>query len=445
MMKMTRMVEITQEYDEDEEEEQERDDVNPSQPTATPHYQINTNSIPAVPHQQQQQQRRRPPSTVATTTTTTPTATDNTTALTTFQPKSKFKFWFLSDQESTTPTAATAATTNMAGMNERHHQSMQMVVPKSQQPLSPSVSNGDPSLLQCLPNISHETNRERYDLYQHVHDIECRLTQLTADLAQECMNFDSDMKQRTEESFLYNHTTISNMDLHTFLNSNATTTTDLTTEAEAVQGTTTAALQHMNQTKHWMMLEQRISSLDAQMTHAVHVQLSDYKNQHFLQTIQDILHTNLPNSIQKDQEHRTKFEQYMLQQWESIVGSIARRFAEERATRTVALQTIMEELQQLQHNIQQQQQQQHHPSMMATNNNTTMDLLAITTHENSNYDYDPKYNDQYQQIREQMRTLHQHLEHEKLQRHETDQQIRALLLHRTEMLQQAIIETFVTE
>ena len=48
----------------------------------------------------------------------------------------------------------------------------------------------------------------------------------------------------------------------------------------------------------------------------------------------------------------------------------------------------------------------------------------------------------YHDIQVQIRQLHQHILQEQQIRHEHDEQVRALLLHRTELLQQAILETF---
>jgi hypothetical protein len=289
--------------------------------------------------------------------------TERSTALTVPSSQSKFQFWFLPTNDSATQKppslkSAAASPTAAASLN--------------------------------LPDVSQETNRRRHDLYQNLHDLECRISKLTADLAHESMNFDADVKELSSKT----------TDLYT----QAAKSRDWTSFLQH-DGDDAKALQDMNETKHWLMMEQRISSLDAQMTHAVHVKLADYKNKHFVQTIQqDILQKDLPALIEQDRQHQVQMEQYLLEQWESIVGTIARRYAEERATRIVALQTIQEQF-----------------SEAVTQDHTSETVASL---------------------RQQIRSFQEQMEQAAKQRYEADEQIRALLLHRTEFLQQAILETF---
>jgi hypothetical protein len=288
--------------------------------------------------------------------------TEQSTALT-VPSQSKFKFWFLPSND-----------TDTAGQKP---------------PSLKSVTSPTAAALN-LPDVSQETNRRRHDLYQNLHDLECRISKLTADLADESMNFDADVKELSSKS--------------TDLYAQAAKSRDWTSFLQK-DDDDAKALHDMNETKHWLMMEQRISSLDAQMTHAVHVKLADYKNKHFVQEIQhDILQKDLPALIEQDRQHQVQMEQYLLEQWESIVGTIARRYAEERATRIVALQTIQEQL-----------------SEAATRDHTSETVASL---------------------RQQMQSIQDQMEQASKQRYESDEQIRALLLHRTEFLQQAILETF---
>ena len=287
-------------------------------------------------------------------------ATEPSTSLT-VAPSSRFQFWFMPASD-----------------------------PTNLQPSPPSNSLKSPL---NLPDVSQETNRQRHDFYQNLHELECRISQLTADLAHESMNFDVDIKELSATTTdLYKHAA-KGRDWSSFLSKE--------------EDGDTKTLHDMNQTKHWLNLEQRISSLDAQMTHAVHVKLADYKNKHFIQTIQqDILQKDLPALIQQDRQHQVQMEQYLMEQWESIVGTIARRYAEERASRIVALQTIREHL----------------TEANAKSSNEPESLV---------------------ELRQKIRSVQELMEQASQQRYEADEQIRALLLHRTEFLQQAILETFV--
>jgi hypothetical protein len=315
---------------------------------------------------------------------------DSNTALTTFQTKSKFKFWFLSEND------------EASKLPQNSHEK--------------SIVSAVASPSSRLPNISHETNRQRHDFHQHMHEMECRLSQLTADLAQESMNFDRDIKQCRESSFLYNPKVLSTIDPTTFLNSTTQNNHLDTVKEKELEDNAPSLHTLMNHSKHWMILEQRVSSLDAQMTHAVHVQLADDK-QHFYRTIEDILQSYIPTAIQSERDQIQKFEHYSVQQWESMVGVIARRYAEERATRVVSYQTFGEQ------------------------------VLKLTGHIGSKHasENEPLHRHApFHDLHEQIQALFQQLTQERQQRYEYDEQLSSLLLHRMELLQEAVVETFAS-
>ena len=428
--------------------------------------------------------------------------------------KQKLKFWFLSDQEDDNKNDISSSSSSQqqpvsSPFHDHHHPTTTAVstaltvLPSSPRTLS------QPHHQVILPkNLVHETiHKQRNMYYQQLHDIELRTSQINADLAQEIMDFDQEIQSCQEQNVIYhsNRTQVQQMDLYTFLKTETATTTnhvahDTTTTATATSSssllssstpTTTATtsatatattpttsatttLQSMSSSsnKNWMMYEQRMSSLDAQMTHAVHVQLSDLNNQQIHQTIHDIVYTKIPQLLQQEtQDYYTKQEHSLMQQWESIVGVMARRYAEERATRIVSYQTILDQIQSLHQQFQAETKKLMtlHSKSSSDNEETTtivdiatmnlMDphhptsghstaIVEVTPHPThsttttSNSSSTITTLQLYHDIQVQIRQLHQHILQEQQIRHEHDEQVRALLLHRTELLQQAILETF---
>ena len=513
------VVDVVDEYNDDDDDDEGNNISNITHATSTsPTIQKHTNDTSGASSSRNNPHMKH--TTIPTTNTTGTYHNTTTTALTTFQnnnsndapsssKSSKFKFWFLSDSSDTDNNNNNNTTSSTITEDNNNNSTIE----KSPQPVSSPFSdrnnnnsnndknNHSSTALTVLPsprsnttavvilpkNLVHETiHKQRNRLYQQLHDIEIRTSQLNADLAQEIMNFDTDIKQCMETKLIYNQSTIQQMDLYTFLNSDTSTSTKTTTtngnsntittlqETDAVSNhkpSATNSLQNMisSSSKNWMIYEQRISSLDAQMTHAVHVQLSDLNNEHIHQTIHDIVYTKIPKLTQEAQQYSTKNEQSLIQQWESIVGVMARRYAEERATRIVSYQTILDQIQSLQKQFQDetkklmlaQQQQQQLPNIdIATMTITDTDQTAgnITSNSNRNSQDIVKVPGTttdttattttttmyqlYQEIQFQIQTLQQEIVQEQETRYEQDEQLRALLLHRTEILQQAILETF---
>jgi RNAse (barnase) inhibitor barstar len=93
-----------------------------------------------------------------------------------------------------------------------------------------------------------------------------------------------------------------------------------------------------------MELERRLSILDSKMTHSVHVRLQDEKREKL-----DALHDHLVNDIKTDLKLEAakadKREGSMVRRFEGLAGTMARRFHEERAARTAAVQVAMQQVQ----------------------------------------------------------------------------------------------------
>ena len=376
----------------------------------------------------------------------------------------KFKFWFLSDDDGTGDNNSN----NNSNEAPPHSTSMALTV------LPSSSSPPKKSTLLVSKTLVHDTlHQQRHLFHQQLHEIERRAAKCQADLAQEIMDFDHDIQQCQDSKLVYNQKSIQQMDLYSFLKQDHHHSSPSNNNNNGTKGETDAAaaatLQSMSggggvaatttgssasgggntTSQNWMMYEQRISSLDAQMTHAVHVQLSDLIQSQIHQHLHDLLYTKLPQLLQNETQHYySQPEQSLRTQWEQIVGAMARHYAEERATRIVAYQTILEQI----HTRRQQFQQEIRSFPTCNNNSTLIDLNHLSLLEEE--EEPPRSRDLvtaapttihewYMTIQRQLQQLQQEISHDEPQlRHEHDEQLRTLLLHRTELLQQAIIETF---
>jgi hypothetical protein len=422
---------------------------------------------------------------------------------------SKLKFWFLSDNASTNKSNIDGDTQDANAETPPVPSNTALVLIDDKN----NTTKGTNLKLKLPKNLIHNTvQKQRSVYYQQLHDIELQVSLLNAQFADDCMNFDSDihscMADSNTYSFLYRPLRQKSqadeeekgMNVYSFLqkyklHKNQSTSASLSArneeeeEEEDPAPTMTSSPSSssfspssvLSNHQHWMIYEQRLSSLDAQMTHSIHVELSDLKQSHFYTPIQDLVYHKFPNDILQVQcrDYHTKQEQYMIQQWEGIVGLIARHYAEERATRIVAYQTILEQIQsskrQFQNEMKQVNQQLHDRSKNDSHNGLNPDTIDISTMKLIDPNHppqDPNANEgnlttsafdlvptsttlttvsdttttgaanPYRTILNQIASIQLQILHEQRVRKEQDEQLRALLLHRTEVLQQAILETF---
>ena len=176
-----------------------------------------------------------------------------------------------------------------------------------------------------LQQLQLTAARKRHEFQTNLHQLHCQTAQLTADLAQEQMDCHVALRdavatgvyQPLQQAFeRMSHRT----------SSGPTTTT----------------------TTQWLTLEQRVDQLDAQMTHARHVQLpqlqqqlreriripNDNDNDHVAPT------DALAQEWHDEDVNNTKSENSVARQWESLAGTWARRYQEERAARIATTETL---------------------------------------------------------------------------------------------------------
>ena len=169
---------------------------------------------------------------------------------------------------------------------------------------------------KAVPKLLHDWQessvRHREEFETAVHDLNCRVASLTAALATERLERDKALTtlislhiyQRTEEAV------------------NSRTLHDPDDSLRPCR-------------RSWMKLEQRLSALDSDMTHSVHVGLENTKRS-YLEELRDELDHFVQPAAVLETEKADKRESSLFRRLEDLVGSMARRFQEEQATRFAA-------------------------------------------------------------------------------------------------------------
>jgi RNAse (barnase) inhibitor barstar len=106
---------------------------------------------------------------------------------------------------------------------------------------------------------------------------------------------------------------------------------DFSKQSDALNGSSSTC------TTNSRVLEKRLSVLDSQMTHSVHVKIQDAKRQH-LGSLSEVLENEIAKDLKVDAAKADKREGGLVRRFESLVGTMVRQYQEERATRFAALQ-----------------------------------------------------------------------------------------------------------
>jgi hypothetical protein len=162
-----------------------------------------------------------------------------------------------------------------------------------------------------LQLIQERSIRRKEERLQRIHDLECTIAKLTAQLANATIN-----RQRDYKNALSNivHVPLDNL----------------------LQELSMDNLKPSEQS-NWMQLEQRVSAIQAQMIHAQHVTLVDECSdlldpiQHQLDELEQL------ESSKRNHNHNHNTVASSLA---SVAGTLARHVTEERAARVAALQVI---------------------------------------------------------------------------------------------------------
>ena len=170
---------------------------------------------------------------------------------------------------------------------------------------------------QQLSGIQLQSLRNRHAFQSRLHDVECRLAMLTAQLADEEMALQRDIQTAVTDCIYQPVQTV--------------------LEHASLQSETS-----LNQ--RWLTLEQKCSTLDASITHGIHVRLRDLR--------QDTASVEAAVDSLSEQMHATALladtkDVAQARRWEAQVGTMARRLHEETAARAATLGSMDEKLHKL--------------------------------------------------------------------------------------------------
>lgn len=165
-----------------------------------------------------------------------------------------------------------------------------------------------------LHNLQQLSSRSRHEFHSAVHDLDVKVAELTAKLAEESMDLDLDLRHAAATS-VYKPVEAAFECL----------------TLERFAGSSMSSLP-----QHWMTLEKRLSALDSHMTHSLHVQLDDLKRAR-LTSLRDDLDQSVEPARLADGVVSDQRETALARRWESLAGTLARRLAEERAARVAAV------------------------------------------------------------------------------------------------------------
>jgi len=235
-----------------------------------------------------------------------------------------------------------------------------------------------------LNELQQQAARKRHAFQTHLHNLHCHTAKLTAALAEEQMDCDLALRDAVD-------TGVYQPLQHAF-------------ERICLQRD-----ERITTSEQWMALEQRVSQMDAQMTHAVHVQLQQCSNNNDNNDDDDITFQQLTEDIQetalewKDEDHDgRKQEVTTARRWETQAGTMARRFQEERAAQVAATAEAAARLHQ---------------------------ITDVDAHRG-------------QELLDRIHALHAAVERERAVRQAEDARLLAYIEERHEALQQAILEAY---
>lgn len=155
-----------------------------------------------------------------------------------------------------------------------------------------------------LHNLQEISLRRRDEFQTNIHDLELRVAALTARLAEERM----DRENSLQDVLLH----------------------DVFKPLEADQLQLDKESESLSATSSWVRLEGRLSALDTRMTHSLHVNLEDSLREQLEDLLAKLEYQIIPD-MQVEVYKADKREGSLFRRFEELVGSMARRYHEERA------------------------------------------------------------------------------------------------------------------
>jgi hypothetical protein len=199
--------------------------------------------------------------------------------------------------------------------------------------MSFTIASIEPDISNVFSKVEEEAHERRRNYVNHIHDIECRLTTITAKLAEETLDRDGAIQD------LYHQQQQQRIELMDYI----------TLERDVVQyandpvssSSSSSMMKHGIGSMGWMELERRLALLDAQMTQGIYVHLQDEKRER-LDHIQSALRDDIQKVLSIDLTNADHNERNIVRQLENLAGSMSRRYHEECATRVAEIQLLKE-------------------------------------------------------------------------------------------------------
>jgi RNAse (barnase) inhibitor barstar len=241
-----------------------------------------------------------------------------------------------------------------------------------------------------LNRVQDKAVQRRREFQKSIHDLQCRVGALAANVAEESMDRERSL-EHVQDAHLDGP--LEEMVERIALQQEAYQSQDLDTLKSSSNSSCTT---------NWRDLERRLCTLDSQMAHSVHVQFQDAKRKQ-LGSLSDVLENEITNDTKLEDSKADKREGGLVRRFESLVGTMVRRHQEEHATRIAALQVAA-------------------------------DKLGGETLGSS---LDPSRADAAVLI---LRELRVQLEQERAERHEQDERLVELIMHRMATMKRALLE-----
>jgi len=165
-----------------------------------------------------------------------------------------------------------------------------------------------------LKKLQEQTIRRRRDFVDRMHDLDCHTARLMSKYAEERM----DLNLATCDTFE-----------RTVIHPLETTVERLAIDREA----------SISRSVGISALERRVGRIDAQMTHHIHVKVSDEKLDK-LDSIHDDLQQNLASEIRIENTKYNKIEGGIVQRFELVTKNATINFHSEGATRRAAIELL---------------------------------------------------------------------------------------------------------
>lgn len=227
-----------------------------------------------------------------------------------------------------------------------------------------------------LNQLQEQSLRQRQEFQTQIHNLERKIASITAQLASETIDTDIQLKT-VQERTIYKPL------------------------EKSYQRTSLHRSRSCIGLGRWISLEKRMSVLNSQMTHSVFVGFPDAKRQ-TIDKLRDEVEEYAKVEFKVESVEADKREGVLVCKFEEMVGSMARRYQEERATRSASIQIV-------------------------TENIKSCNYLDVT---------------KYEQILENIRTLREQIATEKMARKARDDEILRLIAENKLNIGNTILEYF---